>query len=332
MGLEPCNQQATCPRKDESAGQSAASGARGPRAGLRAALRPAQAHRMNRRRFLGGLAAAASAAPVLRAAPATDPGHLVDTNVWLGHWPTRRAWAETPAQLATKLRAHGVASAWLGSFDAALHSNLAAVNARLAAACASSGGLFVPFGAVNPTLPDWEDDLRRCVEVHAMPGVRLIPGYHGYALDDARFARLLALATQHKLLVQIAVTMEDDRSQNPRLTAAPVNLAPLVDALAATPGARVMLLNATSRLFNTGLPLLQKLTRAGVLTEIATLEGVAGLEHLLSRAPEARVAFGSHAPYFYFESALLKLQESALTAAQLAAVRHGHARAALART
>jgi hypothetical protein len=289
---------------------------------------------MNRRRFLGRLAATAATVPALRAgaAPASGDGALIDTNVWLGHWPTRRAWAETPAQLAVKLRAHGVTAAWLGSFDAALHSDIAGANARLADACAREGaGLFAGFGAVNPTLPDWEDDLRRCAEVHAMPGVRLLPNYHGYALDDPRFARLLDLAAQRRLLVQIAVTMEDDRSQNPALTAAPVNLAPLPAALEKIPAARVMLLNATSRLFATGLPLLQKLTLAGILVEIATLEGVAGIEHLLARVPAARVCFGSHAPYFYLEAALLKLQESALTPPQLAAVRHGHAHAALAR-
>jgi predicted TIM-barrel fold metal-dependent hydrolase len=289
---------------------------------------------MNRRRFLRGLAAAATAAPLARVAgAASTPGDaaLIDTNVWLGHWPTRRAWAETPAQLATKLRAHGVTAAWLGSFDAALHSDLAAANARLAEACAREGaGLFAGFGAINPTLPDWEDDLRRCAEVHRMPGLRLLPNYHGYGLDDPRFSRLLGLAAARRLLVQIAVTMEDDRSQNPALTAAPVNLAPLPGVLERIPGARVMLLNAASRLFGTGLPLLQKLSHAGALVEIATLEGVAGIEQLLGRAPGARVCFGSHAPYFYLEAALLKLQESALTPAQLAAVRHGNARAALA--
>ena len=65
-------------------------------------------------------------------------------------------------------------------------------------------------------------------------------------------------------------------------------------------------------LFGAGLPLLQRLSRAGVLMEIATLEGVAGIEQLLARAPAARLCFGSHSPYFYFEAALLKLQESAL--------------------
>ena len=78
-----------------------------------------------------------------------------------------------------------------------------------------------------------------------------------------------------------------------------------------------------------GNPLLQRLAKAGAWFEIATLEGVAGIESLLQRLPDLRLSFGSHAPYFYFEAALLKLQESDLSPAQLAAVRHANAQAAL---
>ena len=69
-----------------------------------------------------------------------------------------------------------------------------------------------------------------------------------------------------------------------------------------------------------------------LLGQIHALEGAAGIETMLKAAPDLRLAFGSHSPYFYFEAALLKLQESPLTAEQLTAIRSGHARAALAHT
>ncbi len=288
---------------------------------------------MKRRTFLTAAAVAATGTSLPAAEFPTAPvvpGDLIDTNVTLHSWAIRRSSAASPALLVQKLRHHGVVSAWTGSFEGVLHSDMAGANERLAQACAQEGGgILRPFGTVNPTLPDWEDDLRRCHELHRMPGVRLFPNYHRYGLDDARFARLLELATQRRLLVQIALMLEDDRSQNPMLTAAPVQAAPLVETISRVQGARVMLLNSGSRVLGTGAPLLQRLTNAGVLFELATLEGVAGLEHALKNVPAIRIAFGSHSPYFYFESALLKLQESLLTSAQLADIRHGHARAAL---
>ncbi|MBI5692580.1 MAG: amidohydrolase family protein [Verrucomicrobia bacterium] len=286
---------------------------------------------MERRRFLAR-AATVAAAPALLASTPPAPGALIDTNVSLGEWPTRRSWAGTPAQLASRLRQHGVTAAWAGTFDAVLHTDVAGINAQLSAACAREGDgrFFLPFGTINPLLPDWEDDLRRCHEVLHLPGLRLYPNYHGYSLDDRRFATLLAGAARRGLFVQISLSMEDDRSQNPVFTASPVNAAPLLDLLPKVPGARVMLLNCSSRVLGPGNPLLAKLAKAGVWFETATLEGVAGISSLLDKLPDLRLAFGSHAPYYYFEAALLKLQESPLTPAQLAAVRHGHARAALA--
>ena len=289
---------------------------------------------MERRTFLsaatlGSVAAAGHTAVHAAVEPAKDRG-LIDTNVSLSHWAVRHSWATTPAALAGRLRRHGVTAAWVGSFDGVLHTDIAGVNARLADACAQEpGGLLKPFGTINPAFPDWEEDLRRCHEVHRMAGVRVFPSYHGYMLDDRRFITLLELATRRGLLVQIAMSIEDERSPNPILTAPPVQAAPLADAISAMPQARVMLLNAGSRIFGANPALLQRLSAAGVWFETATLEGLAGIESLLQRAPRVRLAFGSHAPYFYFEAALLKLQESALTNEQIDAICFGHATAAL---
>lgn len=286
---------------------------------------------MERRTFLSTAALAAATAPLLPAAQSASTGGLIDTNVYLSHWAVRHSWADTPRAVLEKLRRHGVTSAWVGSFDGVLQTDIAGANLRLAEACAREGaGVLQAFGTINPTLPDWEEDLRRCHEGHRMPGVRLFPNYHGYTLEDPRFATLLERAARRRLLVQIALSIEDDRSQNPALVAAPVQAAPLPDVMQKIPAARVMLLNGSSRIFGASNPLLPRLAKAGTWFEIATLEGVAGIESLLRRVPDLRLAFGSHAPYFYFEAALLKLQESALSPAQLAAVRNGNAQAALA--
>ena len=239
---------------------------------------------------------------------------LIDVNINLSRWPARRVPGDETGALVAQLRAHGVTEAWAGSFDGLLHKDLAAVNARLARECrAHTDVRLVPFGSVNPLLPDWEEDVRRCDDEHHMPGIRLHPNYHGYKLDHPVFARLLKLAAERRLLVQLAVVMEDERMMPPLL---PV----LVQG---TPGLRLVLLNALGTVRGDAL---LRLRGSGIFVEISMLEGVAGVAGLLNQVPLDRVLFGSHAPLFYFEAAPLKLKESALGEPQLRAVRHENAR------
>jgi predicted TIM-barrel fold metal-dependent hydrolase len=219
------------------------------------------------------------------------------------------------------LRAQGVTRACASSFEGLLHRDLGGVNARLAADCARHGsGLFLPFGTVNPKLPDWQEDLRRCHEVHHMRGIRLHPNYHGYGLDDPACGELLSAAARRGLIVQIALVMEDERTQHPLMRVPPVNPAPLAGIVKALPKLRLMLLNANRT------PGAGQLSAAGTLYfDVAMVEGVGGIARLVSEVPAARVLFGSHAPFFYFASALLKVKEAGLPQAQVQAITEGNA-------
>jgi hypothetical protein len=247
---------------------------------------------------------------------------ITDTNVFLDQWPIRHLPLAEPTALAVKLKSQCVTEAWAGSLDALFHKDLAEVNSRTTETCAQHS-IFKPIGAVNLSLPRWEDDIEHCATKHRMRGIRLHPNYHSYKLDDPRFVELLKLATSHKLFVQIAFVMEDERTQHPLLRVAPIDISPLPKALESVPGARVMLCNWTRS--SGGKPTLTLLKNTDVMFDVAQVEGILGIETLLEELPLDRIVFGSYAPVFYFEAAKLKLQESALDEKQLAAITHENA-------
>ena len=249
---------------------------------------------------------------------------ITDVHVTLSRWPFRRLPPDETPALVEKLQSLGITQAWAGTFDGILHKDIAGANARLTDECAKLGSsMLLPFGSVNPKLPDWEEDLRRCAETFSMKGVRLHPNYHGYTLDDPVFARLLALATERKLVVQLVTAMEDERMMHPLMQVKAVDVAPLETILPTVPGARIVLLNG---LRTVPFPVLPKIIGAGeVYAEIASREGAGGVATVLERMPVERLLFGSHAPLFYPESAILKLQESPLSDDQLSPIRAANA-------
>lgn len=276
---------------------------------------------MKRRTFIAqataSTVASATAGHSRAAAPAKagTPAPIIDTNVYLGAHPFRESVTTKPDALALKLANQKVIEAWAGSFEALLQRDVTGVNERVASACSrAGGGVLRPVGSVHPKLPDWRGDLRRCIEQHGMTAIRLHPNYHGYALDDPAFVELLETATARKLLVQIVAQMEDVRTQHPLVQVGPVDLKPLPSLLKRVPEARVMVLNASRAMSMTAL------AGTKVWLDIAMLEGVGGIENLLKDWPLDRLVFGSHAPFFYWESARLKLEESALDDEQLAAI------------
>ena len=174
---------------------------------------------------------------------------IIDVNVSLSRWPFRRLPCDEQPKLIKKLREWGVTEAWAGSFDGVFHKDLGAVNARLFDDCKRSREVQLrPFGSVNPTLPDWQEDLRRCHEDYHMPGIRLHPGYHGYRLEDPVFAELLTQAERRGLIVQLVVRIEDPRVHHPLMRVPDIDTKPLPGLISAHPKLRIVLLGALQSL------------------------------------------------------------------------------------
>ncbi len=288
--------------------------------------------KFDRRELLGGTLAGAvaaglhtavtaenvpAAAPRMQRAANEQVRRVIDTNVSLFQWPFRRLPLSETDALTDKLRSRGIHQAWAGSFEGLLHRDIAGVNSRLAEECRRHGrDVLIPFGTVNPTLPDWEEDLRRCAEEHHMPGIRLHPNYHGYTLDIPEFARLLRLASERHLVVQLVAAMEDQRTQSTLLHIADVDLTPLAEIVRQIPTVKLVILNHKA----TGTTFTSLVKTPGIYFDISRVNATDGVARVMRTLPADRVVFGTHAPFLIYESAMIKVYESELTEPEMSAV------------
>lgn len=251
---------------------------------------------------------------------------IIDVSANISRWPFRRTPCDELPALLAAMKRHGVGQAWVANLEGVFHKDIGGVNLRLVEACRRRPEL-VPFGSVNPMLPDWQEDLRRCHEDYHMPGIRLHPNYHGYKLNEPVFGQLLELAERRGLIVQLVVRMDDVRVQHPLMQVADVDLAPLADALAARPRLRLVLLNTAT----VKSSLVKRPAGGGVWVDIAMKEGVGGLADLVKAVGLERVLFGAHVPLFSLDSAVLKIREADLTADEKQAIQSGNAQRLLGR-
>jgi predicted TIM-barrel fold metal-dependent hydrolase len=298
---------------------------------------------IDRRRFLKSslLGTAAVALPIGQSlaaqttagnAPVVRSLGIIDTNVNLFDWPFRALKYRHTKALVAKLKRHRIIEAWAGTFEALLSKDIDGVNTRLAAECREHGpGFLIPFGSVNLAWPDWEEDVRRCHEVHRMPGLRIYPGYQPFDLDHPGMESLVKMADERGLILQVVFGMEDPRVHHPIINVGPVTFAPLLKVIKSAPNAKIQLLHFSGS--SPGDDLSQFMTNPNTVMDISRLEGngaigrmIGSIQGLPSARAVERLAFGSHAPYFPVETALLKLMESPLDAQQLEAIMQRNAR------
>ncbi|MBC8351128.1 MAG: amidohydrolase family protein [Planctomycetes bacterium] len=249
---------------------------------------------------------------------------IVDVNVNLSRWPFRRLPHDETSRLVKKLQQCGVSQAWAGSFDGVLHRDIADVNRRLSEDCRRHGdGLLLPVGSVNPSLPDWEEDVRRCAEDHRMKVIRLHPNYHGYGFDSDLCDQLLAEAQRFRLIVQVALKMEDVRTNHPLMVVPTVDATPLAALVKRHPNVPLIVMNNYGSVRGDAAA---QLAEAGnVYFENSHAEQVGALEKLTKDVPLERLLFGSHFPFFNLEASLFKFRESALGGAITEAIQHKNA-------
>lgn len=190
-----------------------------------------------------------------RAEPRSE--RIVDANAYLGSFPWRPV-NGSAGELVSLMDSKGVDRAVVSSIDAVFYRDAHAGNEELVDEIDGYRDRLIPFATINPTFPEWERDLRECVESFDMRGVRLFPLYHDYDLDDPAIVDLLELCAELNVPAMFVATLEDVRQRHPRFTLrghddlankhwGEEQVDQLVETLKAAPAADVVIANAWSR-------------------------------------------------------------------------------------
>jgi len=245
---------------------------------------------------------------------------IIDTNTHLGHWPFRKLAHSDTDGFVRLMDGFGIAQAWVGAFEGVFYRDCGQANRDLLAQIAGHEDRLVPWAAINPGFPGWEGDLSEAAEA-GMVGVRLYPNYHGYTPEDACCSDLFAALSERGLPVAIYHKLVDERLHHWRCLVPPteLTLAPLVEGFPTLP-----IICCGVSLLSLG-QLKQAPPGSQLYVETSRIEGTAGVATLAEVIGADRVLFGSHAPYFYLEAALLKMVESGLAEEDRQAILHGNA-------
>lgn len=134
----------------------------------------------------------------------------MDFNCYCGNWPFFRIRYNTLQKLAQLHSRCGITGGFVSSCEAIFYQD--PYEAELQLAKELKGTPYMHAMVLNPMLPGWRDDLRRAVCNLNIKAVRLMPGFHDYALTNPVLDQICdGLRTYHLPLI-LTLRIRDERT------------------------------------------------------------------------------------------------------------------------
>lgn len=233
---------------------------------------------------------------------------MIDADVLAGHYPFRPFPhpSQDPAQIQDYLEERGIRRACLASLHAIFYTDPQQGNAELLPRILGNE-FFLPVGTINPSLHNWRRTLARCVEEYGCRLVRLVPNYHLYRLDEPFVDAFLEEAQRRQVTVAIVKRLEDERMHHLLMKVPGVENG-AISALAHRHTQPLIIQSAY-------LAEIKELAAAHpqLYFDIAFAETMNTLQRLTEGVAHERLLFSSHAPFFYPEAAIGKVEDWAAT-------------------
>lgn len=252
---------------------------------------------------------------------------LIDVSVFAGAWPFRRLHPTDPACLQARLAAGGVTQAWIASASGIFHADPMPANEDLAeaVAAAKAEAFYIKVAVLDPSLPGWRADAARCLDAFGFRAFKLLPNYHGYALDGAAAAACVTFAAERQFPVCVQLRMEDERGHHPLVKVPGVEAKDVAALAARHPAARFLACGAYTK------DLKALAGPENLWAETSFAESGQALRDAVQAFGARRLCFASHSPLYVLEAETAKLSVDAqdVSPGDLAAIRSGNAEALL---
>ena len=244
---------------------------------------------------------------------------IIDANVSFGHWPFQKFPYSTPGELNKDLMKEGISQILVSSLDAVLYPDPELGNEIFLPGLKSYPSL-VPVGVINPSLSNWKEALQRCIR-WGTKAIKIFPNYHYYSLSSPVVDGLMDELVGRKMPLMVQMRLEDERNQYPLLRVSGVEVKKVIKLASHFPEISIL---ALCPYFKEAIDLVKN--SANIYVDISFVEILDTVSALLKEIPATRVLFGSHTPFLYTRSAIMKLKAAEISQEDLEAITCGNAR------
>lgn len=231
---------------------------------------------------------------------------IIDCNAFLGPYPFRRLLNSSADAMVELMDRSGIDRAVVSWLPSIFYRDTHSGNQELAETIRKHPSRFIPIAAVNPKYVGWRRDLTESVEKWGMRGVTLIPSHHGYGLLDEVGLEAITQVSELGIPLLLTQRFEDRRQRHHWDVAEDLEAKTILDIAKAYPSLKLMLSNWIgldgTKLANAGL-------KGRCLIDFARLQVVLNKDvpKLIESLGVESIAFGSHMPFDYLGSSLVKL-------------------------
>jgi len=244
---------------------------------------------------------------------------IVDFCAYVGDWPTYELPYRTADGLLSLMDRCGIGAACVSLAGGMFSFDSREANERLVRAIEGYRDRLWPIGTLDPTIPTWREDLADGLERLGLAGFRLHPTYHDYTLDAPEVLDLAVLLadTGHPLFV--ALHVDEERFQHPAIRVPQVPIAGILSLIRQAPATTIVL---NTLKVEHALSLLEaELPLDRVYLDINQMDiPFDGLQVLVKTSGADHLVFGSQMPFLYPEAALMVVEHSGLSEAEIEAI------------